>query len=330
MAKVVIAHSDVQARGELRAALAQWGYQVIEAADGHEVLRLYEYEPCPRVAIIERNVPGIDGFALCKRLKIPGQAPIVYTILLLDGHDPELIREAFAAGADDYLTAPIVLEQLQGRLRAGVRITSYEENLQEQGFRVRLECYRALTELAETRDQETGNHLKRLSAFSFCLSERLGMPTEFVHQMAMFAPMHDIGKVGIPDSILRAPRKLTHEEIDIMKSHPALGWNILEGKASLEIAADIAYTHHECFDGSGYPRGLAGEDIPLCGRIVTVSDVYDALRSRRVYKQGWEHVAACDFIVAQSGKRFDPRVIQAFTDVESDMESIFDALQDPF
>jgi putative two-component system response regulator len=256
------------------------------------------------------------------------QAEYTYTILLTGKSGKEDVLDGFAAGADDYLTKKMDPEELRSRLNAGKRVVQYEERLREQEFQVRLKCYQALTELAEARDADTGSHLKRLSTLSVCLAERLGMPREFVKQLDLFAPMHDIGKVGIPDSILLAPRRLTEDEFKIMQSHSTLGWEILDGKPTLEMAADIAYTHHERWNGAGYPRGLSGDEIPLSGRIVAITDVYDALRSERPYKQGWSHEKTVLHIMKEAGQHFDPELTDVFWSERGRILDIFESLQD--
>ncbi len=177
---------------------------------------------------------------------------------------------------------------------------------------IRLECYNALTELAEMRDNETGKHLTRVSLYSTILASELGMDRSFCDNIKTFAPLHDVGKVGISDEILLAPRKLSKEEFDFMKKHTDIGFNILKNRRTLEMAADIAYCHHEKFDGTGYPRGLKEEEIPYAARIVAIADVYDALRSKRPYKEPWEHEKVLNTIKESSGTHFDPAIVNAF------------------
>ncbi len=193
---------------------------------------------------------------------------------------------------------------------------------------IRLEVYQALTELAETRDQETGEHLKRISSYSRLLAERLDLPRHFIEDLEVFAPLHDIGKVGIPDQILLAPRRLTAEEFEIMKGHASLGCQILRGRPTLEMAAEIANGHHERYDGGGYPQGLAGEAIPLAARIVALADVYDALRSRRPYKEPWTHEAAAQVIRDGRATHFDPRLVDIFFARETEFAEIAVRLAD--
>lgn len=188
----------------------------------------------------------------------------------------------------------------------------------EAELQIRMETYHAITSLAETRDDETGQHLKRIASYTGIISRRLGMPSTFIRQIEMFSPLHDIGKVGIPDDVLRAPRKLSDEEFDLMKTHSDLGYRILTGKSSLEMAANIAHFHHERHDGSGYPLSIAGGSIPIEARITALADVYDALTTERPYKSAWSHNEAKELIESESGIHFDPLVVEAFTATHED------------
>lgn len=193
---------------------------------------------------------------------------------------------------------------------------------------IRMECYRAIAELAEMRDNETGNHLHRMATYSCILAREMGMSRKFIEDIEIFAPLHDIGKVGIVDAILRAPRKLTDEEFDIMKTHANLGYSILKDRPTLEMAADIANGHHERYDGSGYPNGFKGEEIPLSARIVAVADVYDAFRSKRPYKLPWPHEKAVEEIQRSAGSHFDPQVVEAFMHVKDELFEISERMMD--
>ena len=179
---------------------------------------------------------------------------------------------------------------------------------------IRNSCYHTIVNLAELRDNETGEHLTRMSIYSSLLAEYLGLDKHFVHEIKEFAPFHDIGKVGIPDSILLAPRKLTKDEFEIIKTHPQVGYDILKNSATLKLAAEIAYTHHEKYNGKGYPRGLQGDEIPISGRIIALADVYDALRTKRPYKEPWTHSKVVELIKQERGEHFDPNVVDVFLD----------------
>jgi PAS domain S-box-containing protein len=190
----------------------------------------------------------------------------------------------------------------------------------------KIELYSTIASLAELRDSETGNHMRRVGILAKLLAKNLGMPEKYCDDIEVFAPMHDIGKVGIMDSILLAERKLTPEEWAEMQKHTVLGYNIVKGKKELDMVAAITLRHHERFDGSGYPGGLAGEAIPFSARITAIIDVYDALRSERPYKRAWTHAAAVSEIRAFSGTHFDPRIVACFLTLETSFASIYDEL----
>lgn len=194
--------------------------------------------------------------------------------------------------------------------------------------RSRIQMYQTIADLAELRDDDTGNHMNRVGLFSKLLAKACGMSEKYCNDIEMFAPMHDIGKVGILDSILRAPRKLSSEEFEIMKTHTVLGHNIVKGKKEFEMAAEITLGHHERYNGSGYPSGLAGPAIPLSARITAIADVYDALRSKRSYKKPWSHERSVEEIVKGSGSHFDPELIELFTEMGAQFESVFRELTD--
>jgi PAS domain S-box-containing protein len=211
----------------------------------------------------------------------------------------------------------------EGNLAAFLAIPVDLTDRKSKEDEVLLEAYRAITLTAEMRDEETGEHLIRIGSYCRLLAETMGMPNKFCRDLEIFAPFHDIGKVGIPDSILLAPRRLDPGEFDLMKTHTVMGYNILKGKKSLAMAAEIALYHHERWDGTGYPYGLKETEIPLSARITAVADVYDALRSRRPYKGPMEHRRVVDYITANSGVHFDPSVVRAFLDVHLEMDEVF-------
>lgn len=210
-----------------------------------------------------------------------------------------------------------------GRLMAflGIPVDMTSQRAQEE--KLLLEAYRAITLTAELRDEETGEHLIRISDYCRLLSEVLGMPPKFCRDMEIFAPFHDIGKVGIPDGILLAPRRLDPGEFDLIKTHTVMGYNILKDKPSLAMAAEIALYHHERWDGSGYPYGIKGTEIPMSARITALADVYDALRSRRPYKASMEHQKVVEYVASNRGTLFDPVVVDAFEEVHLEFNQIF-------
>jgi putative two-component system response regulator len=232
------------------------------------------------------------------------------------------------AGADDFIRKPFQPDELQVRLNAAVRICSLES---------RDILIFSLAKLAESRDAETGAHLERMREYSRILADELSryerfkdvIDADYIRTIYLTSPLHDIGKVGIPDRILLKPGRLTREEFELMKQHTVIAGNTLAAAVEnspsasfFRIAQQIALTHHERFDGRGYPHGLAGDDIALCGRIVSVADVYDALTTRRVYKPAYSHGTARQIIVDNCGKAFDPDVVAAFVAREDEFIAV--------
>ena len=193
---------------------------------------------------------------------------------------------------------------------------------------IRLNIYHTITRLAEMRNNETGNHILRVGKLAGAIAKQLKMPKKFCQDIETFAPLHDIGKVGISDLILLAERKLTREEFDTMKTHTTLGFKILQGKSTLEMAAEIALNHHEKYDGTGYPHGVSGDTIPMSARITTVVDIYDALRSKRPYKGPWPHEEAVEEIKKGAGSLFDASIVEAFLELEPEIKTVMAHYQD--
>jgi response regulator RpfG family c-di-GMP phosphodiesterase len=253
--------------------------------------------------------------------------PIV-VVTALD--DMEVRYAALDAGAADFLTRPINYRECQSRCRNLLKMRSFQvqnkrhaeilelrvkevsEDLQMRN----MEMLRRLAVVAEKRDSETGQHLVRMARYSALLAREVGFSEAEVHVIGMAAPLHDIGKIGIPDDILLAPRGLTDSELIIMRTHPDIGYEMLHGSTSdsMRMSADIARYHHERFDGNGYPLGLRGEHIPLSARIVAVADVWDALLSTRPYKRSWTEESAIELLRNGVGTQFDPMLIDAFLD----------------
>lgn len=325
--RIVIADDDPVNLLMLEAYLSELGHSVLCASNGCEALERLQGNDL-RVLITDWEMPGMDGLELCRRLRSRRLGPYVYVILLTSKSGQENLIEGLAAGADDFVTKPFQPDEIRVRLRAAERITGLES---------RDLVIFALARLAESRDSDTGAHLERIREYSRVLANDLAehgpyqsqIDVDFVQTIYLTSPLHDIGKVGIPDSILLKPGKLTPEEFDQMKKHTDIGRATLEDAMAsypnaefLRIARDIAWTHHERFDGSGYPRGLRGEQIPLCGRIVSVADVYDALTSQRTYKPAYSHEVACEEILAGSGRAFDPAIVQAFARCENEFRAI--------
>ncbi|RJP36518.1 MAG: response regulator [Phycisphaerales bacterium] len=328
--RILIVDDDDVALHALHATLTEAGYHVQSARDGRDALDRLQREPC-RLVISDWLMPGMDGLELCRRIRAGDFGGYVYTILLTSRDRPEDIVEGLAAGADEFLTKPFHRGELLMRIRTGERILALE---------TREVAIFALARLAESRDPETGEHLERMRNYSRILAEwlRAGgtVDADFVRLMYLTSPLHDIGKVGIPDSVLLKPGRLSDREFEIMKTHTVIGAETLAaaerqypGIAYLTLAKQIALTHHERYDGSGYPAGLRGEAIPLCGRVVALADVYDALTTKRVYKQAFAHDVARSIIIEGDGTHFDPQIVRAFLATEDEFIAVRQRFNEP-
>ena len=325
--KVLVVDDEQTIRRAIANTLAHAGYDVRTAADGREALQVLD--ACDyKLVVADWKMPRMDGIELCQSVRRGDFRGYVYFIMLTSNRQSEHIVEALSAGADDFIAKPFNAAELVLRVNTGRRMI---------GLEMRDLTIFALAKLAESRDPETGAHLERVRSYCRCLAIALkfvpGIRGEindrFVQLIYETSPLHDIGKVNIPDSVLLKPGPLTPSEFEVMKTHAQRGADTLNAAINgypqagfLEMARDIALTHHEKYDGTGYPRGLVGEQIPLCGRIMAVADVYDALRSKRVYKPGFPHAMAASIIRDGAGKHFDPALVEAFAACEAEFLAI--------
>jgi putative two-component system response regulator len=315
---LIVDDSDI-ALTLLDKTLTRAGHQVDQARHGEEALRWIR-RGVHRLVISDWDMPGMDGVALCRKVRELAGG-YVYFVLLTAHNSTNDIVEGLSAGADDFIIKPFKPAELLLRVRTGERLLSLE---------TRDVAIFSLAKLAESRDKETGRHLERVRCYCQMLAQQLmeqsvyrsQIDELFVRLIYETSPLHDIGKVGIPDSILLKPGKLTSEEFAIMQTHTLLGQETLSAALHkypdaqfLRFASDIVACHHERFDGTGYPYGLAGHEIPLCARIVALADVYDALTSKRVYKPALTHEEAVEVILKGSGAHFDPEVVNAFLEI---------------
>lgn len=325
--QILVAEDDSITAEMIAHALEKFGYNVTvvnNGLDAYEKLRTGRF----KLLVSDWQMPGLTGLELCELLRNQRTGSYIYVIMLTSHGGIENVVRGLEAGADDFLTKPFNPSELLVRIRVGERVLGLESR--------ELMIF-ALAKLAESRDRETGAHLERMREYARILTEELSETEEFqniidgryVDLIYLTTPLHDIGKVAIPDRILLKEGPLTAAEFEVMKTHTVLGAQTLEEVAQyapsagfLEMARDIAISHHERFDGSGYPYGLVGEDIPLCGRITAVADVYDALTSKRVYKQAYDHSLARKIILDGSGTSFDSRLVQAFLRREADFIAI--------
>lgn len=325
--RVLVVEDDSVTAETLAHCLDKLGYEVTIASDGREAFELIR-SGLYRLVVSDWEMPHMSGVELCRRIRRRRWAAYIYVILLTAFDDLQSLVQGLEAGADDFLTKPFRPQELHLRLRAGERIL---------GMDSRDLLIFSLAKLADSRDPETGAHLERIREYCRILGEGLShsrkfrdlLDGEYIQLLYLTSPLHDIGKVGIPDHVLLKPGRLNHDEFEIMKHHCVIGANTLEMAVSahpeaqfLTMARDIALTHHERFDGRGYPQGIEGESIPLCGRIAALADVYDALTTKRVYKPKFSHEAARAIIVEGRGTQFDPDVVDSFLRHESDFVMI--------
>jgi len=325
--RVLVADDDRIALEAAAHALVAGGFDVTPCHDGAEALEFARSGDF-RLVLTDWVMPNMDGLELCRQIRDGHLPAYVYIILLTSRESTGDVVQGLSAGADDFITKPFVPAELLARVRNGRRILSIE---------TRDVAIFAMARLAESRDPETGRHLERVREYSRVLAHDLvtraavdvPRPEDFVRLIYLTSPLHDIGKVGVPDCVLLKPEALNEREFEIMKTHTTIGaetiastLRLYPGVGYLEMARDIARSHHERFDGTGYPEGCAGEDIPLCGRILALADVYDALTSKRVYKKAYSHDVARSVILDESGSHFDPAVVEAFVNNELEFQDI--------
>jgi len=350
---VVLVVDDTPQNLSLMSGLLRDDYRVLVANHGERALAIAGGETRPDLILLDVMMPELDGFEVCRRLKAEATTRDVPVIFLTARSEVEDEQSGFDAGAVDYITKPISPPIVLARVRTHLALKQARDILANQNAWLESEVQRrmrelqavqdatimAMASLAETRDNETGNHIRRTQHYVRALAEAVRMHPRFAAELAdettvtmlyKSAPLHDIGKVGIPDHILLKPARLTDEEFTIMKTHTTLGRDaILAAEALIEApdsflryAREIAYSHQEKWDGSGYPEGLAGEAIPLSARLMAVADVYDALISRRVYKPAYSHEQAVAIITEGHGSHFDPDLVDGFLRISEEFRAI--------
>ena len=333
-------------------------YRVSVAKDGPQAISRAKMHPQPDLILLDIRMPTMDGYEVCRRLKQMPETrdiPVIFVTTLGKSVDE---TQGFKLGAVDYITKPICPPVLEARVRTHLELKEARESLKnqnqilEQSVRDRtLELQltkdaiiHSLASLAETRDPETGGHIRRTQYYVRALAEHLKthpkysvlLDEDYVDRLFKSVPLHDIGKVGVSDAVLLKPGKLTEQEFEEMKLHTVYGRDaLLSATASLDAsnsfldcAVEIAYTHHEKWDGSGYPQGLKGEEIPLSGRLMAIADVYDALISKRCYKPAFSPEKAIRIIVEGRGTHFEPALVDAFLEITDQFQAIAEKFRD--
>ncbi|MBF0155343.1 MAG: response regulator [Magnetococcales bacterium] len=316
---ILIVDDELMQRLPMREALEQDGCRVVEAENGEQAWEIIQKER-PDMVISDVVMPGMDGFSLCRTIRQQNGLEYLPVVLATSLDDLISIDRAYQFGATDFITKPIHWGLLGHRVRYLLRSARTAQALSDRELellRTRLEIIRRLGQAAEYRDNETGLHIQRMSHYSALLGEACGLSLSDQELLLAAAPMHDVGKIGIPDSILLKPGRLTEVEFVTMRQHTLLGGKLLDREPSLllQTAHMIALTHHERWDGNGYPYGIKGEGIPLMGRICSLADVFDALTSKRPYKEPWSVESSVEEIQNCTGTAFDPQLVRVFMEI---------------
>ncbi len=349
---VVLIVDDTPDNLKLMSGLLKDRYRLKVANGGERALALAGSEPPPDLILLDIMMPGMDGYEVCRRLKqepLTRNIPVIFLTAKTDTADEEM---GLQLGAVDYIPKPISPPIVLARVETHLKLKASADFLRDKASFLEQEVAKqtreitavqdatilALVSLAETRDLDTGNHIRRTQHYIRVLAEHLRdhprfaatLTEAYITTLFKSAPLHDIGKVGIPDRILLKPGRFEPAEMEIMKTHTVLGRETIE-HAERELGVEVSFltcakqitqSHHEKWDGSGYPDGIGGDDIPICARLMAVADVYDALVSHRVYKEGMSHEAAAEIILRGSGSHFDPDVVTAFQETAPQLQAI--------
>lgn len=356
-ARILIVDDSKLERKLMAAYLTPHQCEVWEAPNGEMAQQIIEAYS-PDLIILDLILEGKSGLEICRELKQREETRLIPIVMVTAYGDKQSRIEGLEAGADDFLIKPVDRGELVARVKSLLKVKAYHEYARKKDYYKNLEiavkektaqleaalqqlqeANRHLTDAyldtlyrlsiaAEYRDEDSSGHIKRISHYSAAIARKMGLSNDLVQKIYRASPLHDIGKIGIPDHVLLKPGKLNAEEWEIMRTHPLIGARILGGSDNelLQMAEQIAVSHHEKFDGSGYPYGLKGEEIPLAGRIVALADVFDALTSKRVYKPIYSNDVALSIIRDSVGTHFDPEVADAFF---KDLDGIF-AIQEAF
>lgn len=349
----ILAVDDTPDNLSLISDLLKDDYHVRVANGGERAIKIVQSDNPPDLILLDIMMPNLDGYKVCEILKADKRTSHIPIIFLTAKTEIEDETRGFEIGAVDYITKPISPPILFARIKTHLSLKIMQDFLRDQNAFLELEVKKrteeitaiqdvtihAMASMAETRDNETGNHIRRTQYYVKLLAEKLRFHPRFesflnndktIEMLFKSAPLHDIGKVGIPDAILLKPGRLTVEEFDVMKTHTTLGREaIIQAEKNLGItvpflqfAKEIAYSHQEKWDGSGYPEGLSGDDIPISARLMAVADVYDALVSRRVYKEPIPHDKALEIMLEGKGRHFDPDMTDAFLECQDEFRQI--------
>lgn len=348
--KILVVDDEERNLRLMEALLIPLGFEVLLATDGEEALRKVQEDP-PDVILLDIMMPKMDGFEVARRLKKDEGTKIIPIVMVTSLREVEDRVRALEAGADDFLTKPVEKTELRARVQSSLKVKAYYDQMRNyqkeleaevakrteqlhQAFEkiktASLDTIYRLSMAAEYKDEDTGEHIKRMSHYSAAVARKMGLNEKTVETILYASPMHDIGKIGTPDRILLKPGKLDADEWEIMKQHTIVGGKILSGSDAgfIRLGEVIALSHHEKWDGSGYPKGLKGRKIPLAGRITAIADVFDALTSKRPYKEAFSIEKSFGIIREGRGSHFDPDVVDAFFAIEEEILSTRERYKD--
>ncbi|MDR1903898.1 MAG: response regulator [Treponema sp.] len=332
MNKILVVDDNLSSLKQIGAQLSE-NYDVSLAKSGALALHICMREK-PDLILLDIEMPDMDGFETIKRLRLNRYLGSIPVIFLTGNHDTETEVRGLQSGARDFITKPVEKSILLHRIELHLRFSSYQSQLESTVAKLSDSVALSFAELIECRDENTGEHVVRTSKYVGMLGRRLIEMGSFsdeltamdLNMMVRAAPFHDIGKIAVSDRVLLKPDRLDDDEYTDMKRHTIIGEEILENMLArtptqhyLHYAKQIAGSHHERFDGRGYPRGLKGDEIPLCGRIMAVADVYDALVADRVYRRGMKHTQACSIITGGKDNMFDGRIVDAFESIHEEL-----------
>lgn len=326
---ILIVDDEAGGRYTLESILEEQGYRIEMAENGREALEKAR-QLLPDVILLDVMMPDMDGFEVCQHIRKDAVLAEIPIIMLTALDDRKSFLTGLESGADDYITKPYDRHELRARLHGITRLNRYKKLLEERSniekvHEQLLAAYDATiagwSHALDLRDKETEGHSQRVADLSGRLAEMMGITGMDMVYMRRGSLLHDIGKLGVPDSILLKPYKLTDEEWAVMHKHPQYAYDMIYPIEYLRPSLDIPYSHHEKWDGTGYPRGLKGEEIPITARIFAVVDVWDALTSDRPYRPAWDEAKALEYIREQSGRHFDPLVAELFIRMMDEMKT---------
>ncbi|MBN2803951.1 MAG: two-component system response regulator [Deltaproteobacteria bacterium] len=342
--QVVLVVDDAPENIDVLAGILSSNYRVKVALNGKKALEIASSDDAPHIILLDIMMPGMDGIDVCKRLKENPDTKGIPVVFVTAKGEMSDETQGFAVGAVDYITKPVNPQLVSARVKTHLALYYQNKHLEEvvaartselnSAFNklkaASIDTILRLSRAADYKDDDTGVHVIRMSNYAAAVATQLGHDKTFIENLLWAAPMHDIGKIGIPDRILLKPGKLDKEEWEFMQRHSEMGSNILMGSDSeiIQLAEVVALTHHEKWDGSGYPRGLKGEDIPISGRITAIADVFDALTTKRPYKEPFSIEKSFAIIKEGKGKHFDPNVVDAFFAAEENILKIKKRYQD--